>query len=82
MWMEYGSCHEYYWPKDERYHLCTISTRSTYIQCTCIQFKDNTQFIYVNIQTVYIHSIAMATKANYIPQLKYNYNKRHFGLLL
>ena len=30
----------------------------------------------------YIHSVAGATKANYIPQLLYNYNKRHFGLLL
>ena len=23
-----------------------------------------------------LHSVAWATKANYIPQLKYNYNKR------
>ena len=30
----------------------------------------------------HIHSVAGATKANYIQQLLYNYNKRHFGLLL
>ena len=29
-----------------------------------------------------IHSVAGATKANYIPQLLHNYNKRHFGLIL
>ena len=32
--------------------------------------------------TIYTPAIAGATKANYTPQLLYNYKKRDFGLLL